>query len=171
MQTQTFNISGNQQVQFYNYNGGSDPDRQTGSSTVHSRVPTGSNQGDGSDSRILKTPLIPPLVRYGDLSGQIDTLTKDMNAVKGDVNNVSTKLDEVQSGVTNISGKFAGVERNMGQINKNIDALKTQSSQSQKDLTAIKTSLGTLGPKVDQIQTTVDDIKKNCKTCSSGSGH
>jgi outer membrane murein-binding lipoprotein Lpp len=170
MQTQTFNISSNQQVQFYNYNYGGDTDRQTGSSTVQSRLPTGSNQGDGSDSRILKTPLTP-LGWYGDLSGQIDTLTKDVNAVKGDVNNVSTKLDEVQSGVTNISGKFAGVERNMGQINKNIDALKTQSSQSQKDLTAIKTSLGTLGPKVDQIQTTVDDIKKNCKTCSSGSGH
>ena len=157
MQTQTFNISGNQQVQFYNYNYGGDPDRQTGSSAGHSRTPTGSDQGDGSDSRILKGPFIP-LGWYGDLSGQIDTLTKDVNAVKGDVNNVSTKLDEVQSGVTNISGKFAGVDRNIGQINKNIDALKTQSSQSQKDLTAIKTSLGTLGPKVDQIQTTVDDI-------------
>jgi hypothetical protein len=197
---QTINVSGNEQVQFYNYEhgDGNAPGQQTGNpqTPIYPRNPSNDPnvQGDDAqnDNRILKNPPVPlgqarflALSRQiggvrgavDEVNGNVNSTKADVNAVKSDVNGISTKLDGVENGVTNIAGRFASLDKSIGQINKNIDTLKTQTAQDQGDLIGIKTTLGTLVPRVGSIERETEGLKQfeqqviqNCKI-SGGSGN
>jgi archaellum component FlaC len=197
MQTQTYNVSGNQQVQFYNYNYADGGVPQQRPNDVGGRAGSGNGPGNGANnvagnggvqhddgdtgSRILtggdKGPLTPA-GRYTDLSNRIGVVDRKVDALGGAINGVSSTLNSVQGDVTNIRGKFTAVDRELGQINKKLETLRSQNANSQKDLSEIKTTLGNLAPQIGRIDTEVRGLKdfertvnQQCSVTSKGSGH
>jgi hypothetical protein len=176
---QTINVSGNQQVQFYNYEHGEDNPSGNPQTPIHSRNPAGGSnaQSDdgGNDSRIFKDRWLSPLQsRFDALSNQVAGLAGNLNSLSGQVGGVSKSVDNVQNGVTNLQDKFGDVDRSIGQVNKNIESLNVQTSQNQTSLGNIETTLGKLGPKIDSTASEVTglkDFEQWVRQNGGGSGH
>ncbi|CAB3751742.1 hypothetical protein [Paraburkholderia solisilvae] len=176
---QTINVSGNQQVQFYNYEHGEDNQPGNPQAPIHSRSPAGDpnvQSEDGrNDSRIFKDRWLTPLQsRFEALSNQVAGVAGNINSLSGQIGGLSKSVDNVQNGVTNVQDKFGDLDRSIGQVNKNIESLNVQTSQNQTSLGNIETTLGKLGPKIESTASEVTglkDFEQWVKQNGGNSGH